>query len=100
MNFGNGTSDLSTYAPLGVANDRNSSVYDSGDITMEQEGSKIKVTVKNYAFDGIFPKYNAWYSNENTVYADNIGCFSVGYFQVIVPDNEETNDGEKDYYSN
>ena len=98
MNFGNGTSDLSTYAPLGVANDRNSSVYDSGDITMEQEGSKIKVTVKNYAFDGIFPKYNAWYSNENTVYTDNIGCFSVGYFQIIVPNNEETNEGEKDYY--
>ena len=43
------------YAPQGIKGDRSWSVYNSGNITMQQNGEKITVSVKNYDFDGIFP---------------------------------------------
>ena len=85
------------YAPQGIKGDRSWSVYNSGNITMQQNGEKITVSVKNYDFDGIFPKYNCE-SNDNIVFSDNIGCFSVGYFQLIVPDNDETILEDRNYY--
>ena len=56
---------------------------------MVQNGSKLSVTVSDYSFDGIFPQYNNEYiSTSGIVYKENVGCFSVGYFQIIIPDNE------------
>ena len=101
MNFGAGSSSLygnaSQDAPIGIKNDdRNCSVYNSGNILMQQNENKIKVTVNNYSFDGIFPKGIDIYTQN--VYSDNIGCFSVGYFQVIIPDNESTTVEDRNYY--
>ena len=69
---------------------------------MEQQGAKIKVTISNYEIDGIFPIYDAGYNGEVTRapinYTENMGIFSVGYFQVLVPDNEESLKGNCNYY--
>ena len=73
---------------------RDNSIYDSGNILMEQEGSIIKTTINDYDFDGIFPEFS---KNKAKVYGENIGCFSAGYFQIFVPDNEETTDNSKTY---
>ncbi len=98
MAFGGG-SENHRWLPRGTAANRKSSVYNSGNITMEQDGNKIKVTVKNYEFDGTFPIYNPEYiSGSPIAYTDNIGCFSVGYFQILVPDNTETIVEDRNYY--
>ena len=82
-----------------LASNRKNSVYNSGNITMNQNGSNISVTVNNYGFDGVFPQYDKSYIPENSIdYTQNIGCFSVGYFQLIVPDNEATTVDNRNYY--
>ena len=87
------------WAPYGMARtDRNNSIYDSGSISMTQNGSKISVTVSDYKFDGIFPKYNGEYNANTIIYPENIGCFSAGYFQILVPENEASLDDNKTYY--
>ena len=101
MDFGNrSTYNAFSYAPVGVCtSERNDCVYNSGKITMLQNENKLKVTINNYDFDGIFPKYNCEYNSSSAIeYTDNIGCFSVGYFQVIVPDNEKTMVEDRNYY--
>ena len=100
MAFGDNNQYARWFVPYGVISYRNESVFNSGNITMQQRGgNKITVTIKNYAFDGIFPEYNYEHSqNAAIVYTDNIGCFSVGYFQLIVPDNEETIVDNRNYY--
>ena len=65
-------------------------VYESGNITMTQEGRKIKVKISDYAFDGIFPP----------LYGNNVGCFNATYFQVFLPDSEATDIENRDYYFN
>ena len=99
MGFGGGNENARWSAPRGVLSGRKYSVYNSGNISMEQNGSKISVTVKDYDFDGIFPQYNNEYTSTSSIaYADNIGCFSVGYFQLIVPDNDATTVSNRNYY--
>ena len=101
MDFGLGDSlENTTVAPFGVLNsDRTRCVYNSGNIVMKQDGNKLNVTVNNYDFDGIFPTYNTpTFSSSPVDYTNNIGCFSVGNFQVIVPDNEETTLDNRNYY--
>ena len=99
MDFGNLNYNARWCAPQGVLSDRKYSVYDSGNITMNQNNSKISVTVKDYEFDGVFPQYNSEYNASSSIaYADNIGCFSVGYFQLIVPDNDATTVDNRNYY--
>ena len=91
-----------TNFPLGVPRtDRTYTVKNSGKWKMAQNGSKIAVTVSNYELDGIFPIYN--YMHEGAVrdqkaYNDNEGIFSVGYFQIFVPDNEESTVENRNYY--
>ena len=91
-----------TNFPLGVPRtDRTYTVKNSGKWKMAQNGSKIAVTVSNYELDGIFPIYN--YMHESAVrdqkaYNDNEGIFSVGYFQIFVPDNEESTVENRNYY--
>ena len=100
MNFGYKNNNARWFVPRGVLSDRKYSVYNSGNITMVQEGSKIHVSVKNYDFDGIFPQYKNEYHPESSqiAYPENVGCFSVGYFQLIVPDNEATTVDNRNYY--
>ena len=91
-----------TNFPLGVPRtDRTYTVKNSGKWKMAQNGRKIAVTVSNYELDGIFPIYN--YMHEGAVrdqkaYNDNEGIFSVGYFQIFVPDNEESTVENRNYY--
>ena len=100
MDWGDGNKNARWFVPQGVLSGRHNSVYNSGNITMTQEGKKIKVVVNNYDFDGIFPQYNSERNSANSAiqYGNNIGCFSVGYFQLIVPDNESTMFDDRNYY--
>ena len=99
---GNSYFEYQTNFPLGVPRtDRTYTVKNSGKWKMTQNGSKIAVTVSNYELDGIFPIYN--YMHESAVrdqkaYNDNEGIFSVGYFQIFVPDNEESTVENRNYY--
>ena len=87
------------YFPNGVDNgDRSWSVYNSGDIKIEQDGSILHVTVNNYEFDKTYPQYNGSYKynpNRTKVFQDNVGTFSIGYMQIFVPIYEENNN---EYY--
>lgn len=89
MNFGNSSAN-SKYRPAGILNDANNSVFDSGDVEMNQENRTIRVKINNYKFNGVFPKFNYEYTPGITkpVFSDNIGCFSSSYFQIFVPDTE------------
>lgn len=101
MYFGKSESGYCIHlTPYGkILTDRKNSIYNSGNILMEQEGSTIKTTINNYGFDGVFPQYNHYYTSETAiVYEENIGCFSAGYFQIFVPDNEESTKTERTYY--
>ena len=103
MEFGRYTEFAGEYAPLAKITDRlsykNNYTFDSGNINMEQVGSKIKTTISNYQFNGKFPKYDL---NEtgSIIYGDNVGCFSVGYFQILVPDNGASTVNNANYYLN
>lgn len=101
MYWGNSYHRYISNAPIGVKSDRIYSVYNSGNINMKQEKNIINVTIKNYDFDNIFPKCNYYYSSHphnNIEYTENIGCFSIGYFQIFVPDNEESTIEDRNYY--
>ena len=73
-------------------------IYDSGNMIMEQEGDVIHVTVKNYEFDGYFPKRNTGTTTGTINYTPNIGCFSTLLFQILVPINEDNVDENCNYY--
>lgn len=89
------------YLPLGVFKDASYSTYNSGNININQIESKLRVTIKGYDFNGIFPYYSSSYSSamiRNKIYTENIGTFSVGYMQIFVPDNEASTIGDRNYY--
>ena len=75
-------------------------IYNSGNISMQENGNIINTTINDYEFNGIFPKYNDWYNTVSPIimYKENVGCFSAGYFQIFVPDNEETLKENRSYY--
>ena len=83
-------------APMGVLGNPDYSVYDSGNISAIQQDATIKFTISGYKFNGDFPIYNT--SSSTQSYTENIGCFSVGYFQVMVPYNEYSTVEGRDYY--
>ena len=77
------------------------SVYNSGDIKIEQDGAILHVTINNYELNGIFPMYkSSWRNNPNRkkIYTENIGTFSVGYMQIFVPDTEASTIENRNYY--
>lgn len=88
--------------PLGVMRaDRTYTVKNSGNWKMTQDGRKISVNVNNYEFDGIFPIYQFGFEgNKREIprFYENEGIFSVGYFQIFVPDNEDSTIGDRNYY--
>ncbi|MBO5477540.1 MAG: MucBP domain-containing protein [Clostridia bacterium] len=101
MYFGNHYNRYHNGMPLGVIHkERRYSVYNSGNYAMTQNGSKLSVTVSDYAIDGTFPIWNYGYGalGTTTVYPANIGCFSVGYFEIFVPDNEASTIEDRNYY--
>ena len=85
--------------PFGKANsNRNSSVYDSGNVNINQENNILSITLNNYKFDGNFPMYNYGYEQNSAVnYTQNIGCFGSIYLQILVPD-WDTYAEDTDYY--
>lgn len=87
-------------APLGKATaNRDESVFDSGNMIMEQNGNKITTKFLNYKFDSAFPKYDyvgGNYAYPNVDYEDNVGCFAAGYFQIFV-ENDEGENNENNY---
>ena len=100
---GNIYSVFSMSLPLGIdVGERYYSTYNSGDIKIEQSGSKLHVTINDYDFDKEFPMYSsAWPGatiNNRGKYEDCIGTFSVGYMQIFVPDTEESTVEGKNYY--
>ena len=80
-------------APFGKAtSNRLESVYDSGNIQMIQNGSKITATISDYQFDWNFPRYNCHLQNyDYSQYDYNIdeSCFATGYFQIFVENDEQ-----------
>ena len=77
------------------------SVYDSGDIVITQaDESTLKITIKDYKFNGIYPLYNGANSPESDVvqYNKNVGCFGAYEFQVFVPDNDDIVSENYNYY--
>ena len=74
--------------------------YDSGTISMNQNKNTINTSLTDYKFNGEFPvRFVGAYPGSTAInYADNIGCFSVVYFQVFVPFTEETSEGGYNYY--
>ena len=97
--FSGGNQNARWFAPYGTgATDRLKTTFKSGNIEMIQEGRVLHVTVENYGFDGSFPRYNNEYvKNTAYHYGENIGTFSVGYFQVIVPDTEASTVNNSNY---
>lgn len=91
---GNAYSLYDQYLPLGITtSDRTYSTYNSGNLQISQNGSKLHVVINNYSFDGNFPMYySAWSTarpvDRSKIYTDNIGTFSIGYIQIFVPDTE------------
>ena len=63
MYFGAYTPHDDGGAPYGMERDyrEEGSVYNSGNVLMEQEGSIIHTTINEYKFNGRFPKYNDYY---------------------------------------
>lgn len=99
MKFGPTLSQYYRDIPYGVRKeDRARSVYNSGNITMTQTGNKINTEISEYGFDGVFPHYKAVVKDgENPLYGDNVGCFNISYFQIFIPDNEESAIVGRDY---
>ena len=99
MNLGVQTTGFSAHiAPYGIEEKgkQEGSVYNSGNISMQEDGNIINITINEYEFNGIFPRYK--YDMISETYGENIGCFSTGYFQIFVPDNDETLKENRKYY--
>ena len=93
------------HVPLGiyVKGHENYSTYNSGNISILQNESKLKVSIKDYDFNGQFGRYAANYngaadSGRDKVFGDNVGAFSIGYMQIFVPDNDESTISDRKYY--
>ena len=87
--------------PLGEFVNQDYSTYNSGNINISQDDSKLKVTINGYEFNGIFPHYPSLYSsaiNRSKIYTDNIGTFGVGYMQIFVPNNKASTIEDRNYY--
>ena len=87
--------------PLGEFVNQDYSTYNSGNINISQDDSKLKVTINGYEFNGIFPHYPSLYSsaiNRSKIYTENIGTFSIGYMQIFIPNNEASTIGDRNYY--
>lgn len=81
-----------------LTSNRDNCIFDSGTPTMTQEDNTIHLSIKDYKFDGIFPRVTRdGNANTATVYPANVGCFSSIQFQVFVPDFD-TYDSTGTYY--
>ena len=82
-------SSLSTYMNNLPGNKRGSiynSCCDGGNWNIVQTGTNsYHITLSNYKIDGTFPTYDISHTptTGSPIYGDNVGCFSVGYMQVL-----------------
>ena len=76
------------------------SCYESGNVVMEQNESKIHVTLSDYQFNGEFPMYEIGKETTGGIrkYEENVGCFSSIYFMIFVPYTEESTEDGYNYY--
>lgn len=80
-------------------NDRVHSCYDGGTWSMVQEGNVLHVTVKDYKFDGTFPRLRAGENDAESTYytkatgVQNIGCFSAMKLYIVQPFQNATDGG-------
>ena len=74
--------------------------YDSGTISMSQNGAEISSVLSDYKFNGEFPTQYAGIDPGSTTikYTENIGCFSTAYFQILIPYTDESSEGGYNYY--
>ena len=74
--------------------------YDSGTISMSQNGAEISSVLSDYKFNGEFPtQYVGIDPGSTTIkYTENIGCFSTAYFQILIPYTDESSEGGYNYY--
>ena len=101
MYFGGYTSYDDGSMPYGIlrAGRASDSIYNSGDILMQEDRNIIHTTINDYEFNGVFPIYNDYHDSATSIiYGENVGCFSAGFFQIFVPDNEETLKDNRTYY--
>ena len=86
--------------PLGKGGESEFATYNSGDLKITQIGNKLKVSITNYDFNGVFPYYtmNDFIAGYDKIYTDNIGAFSIGYIQIFVPDNGASTIQDRNYY--
>ena len=102
MNFG-AYSQYNVGIPWGArTGDRWKSTYNSGDSTIVQSGNKLSVKIENYEIDGVFPYYSAHAAKDvsSTLWKENVGCVSIGYIQIFVPDNSASTMANRNYYLN
>ena len=85
-------------APSGKRGSVLNAVCDSGNVNILKQGNSLKFTINDYKFDGTFPVYNASYTDGAYIYNSSVGCFGSYYFQLLVPDNEATEEGNYNYY--
>ena len=74
--------------------------YDSGTISMSQNGAEISSVLSGYKFNGEFPTQYAGIDpgSTNIKYTANIGCFSTAYFQILVPYTDVSSERGYNYY--
>ena len=75
--------------------------YNSGTVNMEQDGDIIRTKLTGYEFNGEFPDKYVYQEQDkiSTIrYTENIGCFSVVYFQIFVPYTDESSEAGFNYY--
>ncbi|MDO4283688.1 MAG: hypothetical protein Q4D02_08650, partial [Clostridia bacterium] len=79
-----------------------SSIYDSGNINLYQEGAKLEIEFSNYQFNDIFPinSVRAGSGNPIAQYGSNEGYFAVGCIELFSPYYEPEGNKEYDYTLN
>ena len=82
--------------PYGYAtSNRNKSIYDSGNIQIDQSGNKLVITFSNYSFDGKFP---TMHNDGSTVqYSSREGNFAAGFMEFFVPYYDDGVHDDMDY---
>lgn len=95
LNFGSSNTARSRYGmPFGkleiarkYGGTINNSVYDSGNILMEQNSDySITTTISDYKFNGRFPTRTL---SSSADLPKDTGCFASFYFQIFVPETED-----------
>ncbi|MDO4283647.1 MAG: SdrD B-like domain-containing protein, partial [Clostridia bacterium] len=61
------------------------SVYDSGNLTITQNGKKININFNNFKFNDVFPNRNVGTPTSSIIYSTNEGQFASGCIEMFAP---------------